>query len=53
MGISKYLKMGKMEFNSIENSLDIINTHNELIERLPKSDISSSDWGYIYEKYVG
>lgn len=49
MGLAKYLKAGEMTFNPIEECIEISN----IGFKIQYSDITSEDWGQIYEKYVG
>jgi Holliday junction resolvase-like predicted endonuclease len=49
MGIAKFLKSGRITLNGIENIIEIENCSTSL----PYKEISPSDWGQIYEKYVG
>ncbi|UJP65119.1 restriction endonuclease [Mongoliitalea daihaiensis] len=49
MGIAKYLKAGKIQINSNEQQIEIADK--QLI--LPFDRLKESDWGYVYEKYVG
>ena len=49
MGIAKYLKTGIVSVNAIERQIEI--AEKRLI--LPYEKLKDSDWGQVYEKYVG
>lgn len=49
MGISKYLKTGKIVVNASDMQIEILDTG--II--VSYDSISDSDWGLVYEKYVG
>jgi Holliday junction resolvase-like predicted endonuclease len=49
MGIAKFLKSGKIILNNLEKKIEIINQSNTL----NYIEISSNEWGQVYEKYVG
>lgn len=49
MGIAKYLKAGKIYINATEKQVEIADK--QVI--LSYDKLKDSDWGYIYEKYVG
>lgn len=49
MGIGKYLKAGRIIINKAEKQIEIADK--QLI--LPYDKLKVSDWGYVYEKYVG
>ncbi len=49
MGLSRYLKLGRIKINPIDRYIEI--GEKDLI--IPYDKISSSDWGQVYEKYVG
>jgi hypothetical protein len=49
MGIVKHLKAGRISINVIEKQIEI--SEKKLI--LPYNKLKNSDWGYVYEKYVG
>jgi Holliday junction resolvase-like predicted endonuclease len=49
MGISRYLKSGYLRINSKDRCLEF--EGRKLV--IPYSKISPSDWGFVYEKYVG
>lgn len=50
MGICKLLNSGKLSLNKSLKCIEI--THEKVIA-IPYSDIKPTDWGFIYEKYVG
>ncbi|MCU7550418.1 restriction endonuclease [Chitinophagaceae bacterium LB-8] len=49
MGIVKYLKLGRINLNPIVRQVEIAGSQFVL----PYDQISDSEWGYVYEKYVG
>jgi Holliday junction resolvase-like predicted endonuclease len=49
MGIAKILKSGRITLNDKENIIEVENC----LTTLPYKLISPSDWGQVYEKYVG
>lgn len=49
MVIIKCLKAGNLKINPVEQQLEIAD--GQLI--IPYEKLDSSDWGYVYEKYVG
>jgi Holliday junction resolvase-like predicted endonuclease len=49
MGIAKYLKAGKICINTSEKQIEIADR--QII--LPYNKLNDSDWGYVYEKFVG
>lgn len=49
MGIARHLKSGRIRINTLEKQIEI--SESGII--LPYSGISDSDWGQVYEKYVG
>ncbi|HZK07254.1 MAG TPA: restriction endonuclease [Bacteroidales bacterium] len=49
MGIEKFLKSGKIILNNLENKIEIINKP----ETINFCEISPSEWGQVYEKFVG
>lgn len=49
MGITKYLKAGRISINKAAKQIEIADK--QLI--LPYDKLNDSDWGYVYEKYVG
>lgn len=49
MGIAKYLKAGRIIINASERQIEI--SDKKIILSYDKLD--NSDWGYVYEKYVG
>jgi Holliday junction resolvase-like predicted endonuclease len=50
MGIARQLKQGKLHLNTIQNRIEI--EHKDGIF-IPYLDIAPTDWGQVYEKYVG
>jgi len=51
-GMSKRLHLGDIHFD-IENELINITSDSKIVDQISYHDISKSDWGYVYEKYVG
>lgn len=49
MGIAKYLKMGRIRINPNDKCIELVDCNSVLLYE----QISNSEWGYIYEKYVG
>ena len=49
MGIAKILKSGRITLNSTDNQVEI----DDGPTVIPYDEISSADWGQVYEKYVG
>lgn len=49
MGIAKFLKSGRIIINSNENKLELLGTEAFIYYE----NLSDSDWGFIYEKFVG
>jgi predicted helicase len=49
MGIGKFLNLGKIILNNLENKIEIINKP----ETINYCEISPTEWGQVYEKYVG
>ncbi|MDR2039378.1 MAG: NERD domain-containing protein [Bacteroidales bacterium] len=49
MGLAKYLKLGKINVNSKDRCIEIDGE----TTIIPYEKITNSDWGAIYEKYVG
>ncbi|HSI75086.1 MAG TPA: hypothetical protein VK957_04310 [Lunatimonas sp.] len=49
MGIAKYLKVGRISVNPAKRQIEIC--HGQLI--LPYDKLTDSDWGSVYEKFVG
>ena len=49
MGITKFLKSGMIRLNSVEKRIEIADLHNFIAY----DSINASEWGYVYEKYVG
>jgi hypothetical protein len=49
MGLARYLKLGRIKINSIDRCI-VIGDSDVII---PYDKISPSDWGQVYEKYVG
>lgn len=49
MGIAKFLKSGKISINEIDKKIEIV----EEQLSIPYEELNDSDWGYIFEKYVG
>jgi hypothetical protein len=52
--IASILSRGILEIDRHNRSINITSkTNHNNITRIPYSDISPYDWGYIYEKFVG
>ena len=49
MGIAKYLKAGRIKIDAIEKKINI----GEKPLVLSYNQLKDTDWGYVYEKYVG
>jgi Holliday junction resolvase-like predicted endonuclease len=49
MGIAKYLKAGKIYINVSEKQIEIADRQTIL----PYDKLKDSDWGFVYEKFVG
>lgn len=49
MGISKYLKIGRLKINSLERKVEISDSN----FCFSFDELRPSDWGYVYEKFVG
>lgn len=49
MGLAIILKSGRLNINSLDKFIEIVDS--AII--IPYEKISPSDWGYIYEKFVG
>ena len=49
MGIAKYLKVGRISTNPAKRQIEIC--EGQLI--LPYDKLTESDWGSVYEKFVG
>jgi len=49
MGLARHLKLGRVIINPIDQNIEI--EGKDFI--IPYDKISSSDWGQVYEKYVG
>ena len=49
MGITRYLKLGRIKINSLEKQVEI--SDNKF--RISFDKLQPCDWGYIYEKFVG
>jgi len=49
MGIAKYLKKGRIRVNPADKCIELVDCDHTL----QYSQLNCSDWGYVYEKYVG
>ncbi|MFB9862714.1 restriction endonuclease [Rufibacter immobilis] len=49
MELAKTLKSGRITLNNTANQIELDNSH----ITIPYNGISPSDWGQVYEKYVG
>jgi len=49
MGVSEFLKSGMLRINSVDKVLEL----EGIAQTIAFDELKSSDWGYVYEKYVG